>query len=340
MGHERCPLPFHQLYLHSSGRVYPCGFLQNNILIGDVKKSSLKEIWNGESLKEFRELHKSGKHPSCQENQEKYNCHLLHLDMDKFQKEKNELKRLDFMIDSFCNLKCTMCTNIFEEAEGFTDDKFWDELSEFVLPELDQIEVIGGEPFVLKDTFRLMKLGAKANPDLKWWFTTNGHFDFNKSFTKLLDPINIHSMAISIDSLDPEKFAKIRTGGELSKVLTVLDKFIDYRETRDKSKPFYLVVNFVVQIDNAKELPDFIRFCKEKGVKHYPILLREPQQFSILNEKASLLRLLDFYIEENFELKDHKLMNTILKMVKHIDKEEKLNRIEILEKLSGTIKDG
>lgn len=332
MKHEQCPLPYHQLYFHSSGKVYPCGFLQNNILLGDLKKTSIKEIWNSPEMLRFRKLHQEGKNIFCSENQKKFSCHLLHTDMNKHEEQKNSLKRLDFMIDSFCNLKCKMCTNLFEETHDFTTESFWKELHDEILPDLDQIEVIGGEPFVLKNTFKLIDIGSRSNPDLKWWFTTNGHFEFNKSFTSHLDKIKIHSMAISIDSLKDDIFSKIRDGGNLKKVLETLDKFIEYKEIRND---FFLVINFLIQKDNAYELPELIRFSRKKGVKYYPILLRDPKGFSILDLPADeLLKILDFYIEENLVLKDHKLMSIILKISKHIDKFQKMQRIEQINNLS------
>lgn len=283
-------------------------------------------------MEKFRSLHKEGKVLFCSQNQEKYNCHVLHHDMNSFDHEQEELKRLDFMIDSFCNLKCKMCTNILEEANSFTGENFWTEMEEKILPELDQIEVIGGEPFVLKDTFKLISVGAKANPDLKWWFTTNGHFEFNKSFTTHMDKIKIHSMAISIDSLKDETFASIRDGGTLTRVLKSLDDFVAYRDTRND---FHLVVNFLIQKENAYELPELISFVREKNVKHYPILLREPISFSILDQPESeLIKILDHYISANETLKDHKLMNIILKISKHISKVSKMERIEKINNLS------
>lgn len=283
-------------------------------------------------MEKFRKLHQEGKNIFCRDNQEKYSCHLLHNDMNDFNQEHGELKRIDFMIDSYCNLKCKMCTNLFEETNKFTTETFWQEMSEKILPSLDQIEVIGGEPFVLKDTFKLIDIGSKANPSLKWWFTTNGHFEFNKSFTSHLDKIKLHSVAISIDSLEPEIFSSIRDGGSLARVLQSLDHFIEYQQERDD---FYLVINFLLQKENAMELPELIRFARAKNVKYYPILLREPKKFSILDlAKDDLIKILDFYITENMLLKDHKLMNIIMKISKHIDKFEKMKFVERIDKLS------
>lgn len=339
MGNKQCPLPYIQLYLHSSGRVYPCGFLQNNVLVGDLKKSTLKEIWNSIEMKTFRDSHERGLNIECEKQQGKYNCNILHPDMEVFEKTTLELRRLDFMIDSFCNLKCTMCTNIYEEAGGFENQAFWDELEKDILPYLNQIEIIGGEPFILKDTFRLISLGAQVNPKLKWWFTTNGHFDWGKTIPYHLGKIVIDSMAVSIDSLNESKFKQIRQGGELKRVLENLDNFIEFKSLQaNKGNDFHLVVNFVIQKINARELPEMLHFARSKQVSLYPILLREPAIYSILNgDKNELLGLFDYYIDANFKLLDYKLMNIILKITKYIDKVSLMHRIEIINSLQGKL---
>jgi radical SAM protein with 4Fe4S-binding SPASM domain len=51
------------------GRVTPCCIdAEGELIIGNVQKSSIKEIWHGAQLKKLRELHKKGewdKIPIC-----------------------------------------------------------------------------------------------------------------------------------------------------------------------------------------------------------------------------------------------------------------------------------
>ena len=99
--HEQCHLAKSQLYLHSSGKVYPCGFLQGKRSIGSVKEKGIRGTWYSEDAKQFRDEHLQGVCADCSEMQEKYNCHLLHPNIIA---EEEKLRRLDIMIDSFCNL--------------------------------------------------------------------------------------------------------------------------------------------------------------------------------------------------------------------------------------------
>ena len=298
MDHSHCPLSFHQLYIHSSGEVYPCGFVQGDLSLGNIQNNSLQEIWEGTLAKNFREMHFNKDQPLCSNRQKLYNCHLMHDDVWNDDKKLSipKLKRLDIMIDSFCNLKCRMCTNRSEVNGGFISNTFWSELENSILPQLEEIELVGGEPLIIKDTYKLFDLGHKINPNIKWSLTTNGHLEFDTKVKKAFKNLKFRSVAVSIDSLDQKNFKYIRDRGALEKVIDFLDKLIKYK--KEESLNFNIVCNFLVQKDNWRELGDFIIFAKEKNIKLYPILLREPEEFSILNfEHDKLLQILDRYIE-------------------------------------------
>lgn len=310
--HEQCPIATSQLYLHSSGKVYPCGFIQGREDIGNIKESSMRDIWHGERATSFRTSHQQGQSSICTEMQGKYNCHLLHNHINP-ERNDSKIRRLDIMIDSFCNLICIMCTNRSEENRGFTSERFWKELEETILPDVEEIELVGGEPFVVKDTYRLIDLVMKVKPSIRWCFVTNGHFDFDRLLKNKLENLNIYSAAVSIDSFDPERFKKIRVNGDLNKALDTLDKI---KKIRD-SKNFHLTCNFLIQRDNYDEILTAINFCKEKGIHFYPMLLREPIDFSILKfEDNKLASIVKDFLNIYKETRDLKIYNIALKIIK------------------------
>lgn len=51
-----CPQPFYQMFICADGNVSPCCLYPYPTIIGNVKRDSLKDIWNGELLKEFQIL--------------------------------------------------------------------------------------------------------------------------------------------------------------------------------------------------------------------------------------------------------------------------------------------
>jgi radical SAM protein with 4Fe4S-binding SPASM domain len=57
----RCPEPFKRLTLRGNGDVLPCcSFYAVDLVVGNWKNRSLKEIWNNEKMQELRKMHKNG----------------------------------------------------------------------------------------------------------------------------------------------------------------------------------------------------------------------------------------------------------------------------------------
>jgi radical SAM protein with 4Fe4S-binding SPASM domain len=72
---EACPYPFYTMVINADGDVLSCCVDWNKkTKIGNAKEQSLKNIWFGDRLKEFQELHLKGMrhlNSSCQ------NCEVL-----------------------------------------------------------------------------------------------------------------------------------------------------------------------------------------------------------------------------------------------------------------------
>jgi len=53
-----CPLPFFMMAINWNGTVSPCNEdWAHNAILGDINKQSLKEIWEGETMRQFRIMH-------------------------------------------------------------------------------------------------------------------------------------------------------------------------------------------------------------------------------------------------------------------------------------------
>lgn len=63
-----CPLPFFMLGIFPNGDVEPCDTIYKPVVIGNINKESLLEMWNGKSLKDFWTMQLKG------ENKENSKC--------------------------------------------------------------------------------------------------------------------------------------------------------------------------------------------------------------------------------------------------------------------------
>ena len=57
-----CMLPWMHLHAYPDGRAYPCCFAFDPYPVGDLNKQSLKEVFNGEKMKEMRFAAKTKKY--------------------------------------------------------------------------------------------------------------------------------------------------------------------------------------------------------------------------------------------------------------------------------------
>ncbi len=303
-----------------------------------MKEKSLTEIWHGPEMESFRREHLAGLQSQCSRSQKDHACHLHHGHLEQYAKFDTSLQyppiRLDFMVDSFCNLKCVMCTNVLEDNGGYDHDEFWDHCAQHIFPHVKELEIIGGEPFILDNTFRLIDLVTKHNPDCLWRVTTNAHYQFNERFKKAADKMKFESLAVSVDSLKQDTFSQIRAGARLDLVLKTLDDWVDYSQSRPADKPLKIVVNFVIQKDNAYELPSFIDFCLKKSVVPYPILLRDPDDYSIFDWPSDRLLDLFDYLLEHHKAEPHPSLALIChKIFKELPKATQVIRVEKLTRL-------
>ena len=65
----RCNMPLFRLSIKADGRITPCCVFDGNLLtFGDIKKVSLKELWNSQKMKNFQDMHQDyawDKNPIC-----------------------------------------------------------------------------------------------------------------------------------------------------------------------------------------------------------------------------------------------------------------------------------
>ncbi len=283
-----CYYPFQQLLLQPTGNVSPCCYNQD-IVLGNVRDQSLEAIWNGPRLGALRREFLRGQPVSCAKQMDHIGCHRY---SEREYLPVTELaevmavgpRRLDVRLNGRCNLKCIMC-EVWTQPNGIYDDQnFWNWGREKIFPWLREIDVLGGEPFIQADTYRLIAEISSVNPECDWAFTTNGHFNF-KAVERFLDRVPIRWIQLSLDSVRSDTFAKIRVGGNLERAMATLSHLQEYQEVRTgRGQSFRLTVSMCVQRANWDEIDLFLNFCAGQNVT--PIL-----QFAFIPEETSLLTL-------------------------------------------------
>ncbi|NRS88814.1 cyclic pyranopterin phosphate synthase [Flavobacterium sp. 7E] len=168
---------------------------------------------------------------------------------------------LRISITENCNLRCTYCMpaegiSLTPKAHLMTADEIVSIAQTFVNQGVNKIRLTGGEPLVRKDAkdiiLRLGKLGVELT------LTTNGILvhDFIDTFKEA----GVHTLNLSIDSLQKEKFNQITRRN-------YFDKFNENLELLD-ANGFQLKLNVVVMKGfNDNEIIDFIELTKNRNIQ-------------------------------------------------------------------------
>jgi cyclic pyranopterin phosphate synthase len=294
-----CYYPFTQLFLDPRGRAAPCCWNQDYIL-GNIKSSSLEELWNGHKLQELRRQFIVGKPVACAQQMKDIRCHRYSRreyaqDISVSPVQAQRPSRFDVRLNGLCNLSCVMC-DVWEMPNGnYTHTDFWSKGPTEFFPKLKEIDVLGGEPLVQKDTFRLIDEISAVNRYCTWAFVTNGHYTVSDTIISRLDKILIRWIQVSVDSLDSDTYPKIRIKGRLAKTLDTVKRLNEYRRIRrDQHRGFGLTASMCVQKLNWREVESFLRWTQELDLLPILQFAYDPSEVSLLDlsvtERMSILR--------------------------------------------------
>ncbi len=329
-----CLVPFNQLYLHSSGDVYPCSFVQNNpdFVLGNIQKDSLSTIWKGQKAEELRASHLGVLPGVCENNQSVFLCHKTSM-RRHFHPTDLNLSRLDIMLDSACNLTCVMCTNIYDKNGGFKDKFFW-ENNDDVFSTVNEVELVGGEPLISPYFYKIVDRVSALNAKCEWRLTTNAHFPITDNLVNSFHKMKLNTISVSLDSLKADVFQKIRQRSEFK---LVYDNIFSLK----KMIPI-LRINMVIQDSNFRELTDMCSWALKNGFEFHPILLIHPDKHSI--SKLPITEIRPWIIETmkaNEGLRDKELIFFIKKVMNLFGFQKDLEvvdaylrQLKLLEKVS------
>mmetsp|Transcript_34537 Transcript_34537/g.81426 ORF Transcript_34537/g.81426 Transcript_34537/m.81426 type:complete len:478 (+) Transcript_34537:164-1597(+) len=181
---------------------------------------------------------------------------------DKFGRQHSYLR---ISLSERCNLRCQYCMPEdgvpLQPAENLlTNTEIMKLATWFNRQGVNKIRLTGGEPLLRKDLVELVaNLNRLENPLEQIGMTTNG-VTLSKHLPDLVDAGLTH-VNISLDSLKPDKFAKLtrRPPAYFDRVMEAIDDCAKYLPNRTK-------INCVVMPENADELQDFVELSRDMPV--------------------------------------------------------------------------
>jgi len=312
-----------------------CRVKGTEFYVGNIRENSLQEIWNGPKLTEWRRQFLAGKPEFCDKEVRCDGCHLcpdynslLPATVPVEVQTKGPL-RLGLNLNGRCNLECKMC-HVWKMPNSLYDELgLWPQI-ESLIESVHEIEFFSGEPFIQKDTYRAIDLISQKNPECLVTFTTNGHWKLNDHIKSYLDKINVKNMIVSVDSLVPETYAKIRRKGTLQVVLDNIERLKEYDQERIAQGlgSLNLIISFTVQKDNWMELGEFYNYEAAIGLPVFRCFVYEPLDCSLLTlSQEEREEILDFYIQnlnKDQWAYSHRIIRPLLDSLSGISKAQKL----------------
>ncbi|MBP9114470.1 MAG: radical SAM protein [Polyangiaceae bacterium] len=159
-----------------------------------------------------------------------------------------------------CDLACVYCRP--HRHDGYTDDKL--SLSEWAIvlaglrdAGIERVRITGGEPLLSASIVPFVRLVSGFGfKDIA--LTTNA--TQLAELAKELRDAGLHRLTVSLDTLLPDRFARLTRGGDLGPVLRGIDRALEvgFRDTK--------LNTVVVRGENDTELEDIVRFAWARSI--------------------------------------------------------------------------
>ena len=312
-----CILPWISLESGAAGLVKPCCMYNINMTDQNnqefnLKENTLDDAWNSNYYRNLRQQFLDGEMPKgctrCWKEEASGKTSKRIRDNNRFKHhitkdilENPKIKYLDLKLGNICNLKCRICgthssskwitEQQFYDKQDNKNDKdhehirhnwpetnktFWQEL-EKLLPTLEYIDFTGGEPFMIKDQFELLKFCVDKG------YSKNIGIHYNSNGTQLpvqaLESIWPHFKTVdvqfSIDGIG-NQFEYQRHPAKWDRALEVLQAFKD-----KQSKKFTVGICHTINIFNIMYIPEFLEWAEQFGLGVYLNSLHFPHYYNV-----------------------------------------------------------
>jgi radical SAM protein with 4Fe4S-binding SPASM domain len=208
-----CMYPWIHFHAYPTGAAYPCCMADMQFPIGDMRKNTIKEIWNQEPMKEIRRQMLNEQPISacsrCYEQESigvvsgrisanKHHGHQIsriHETKPDGTLERFELTYWDIRFSNLCNLSCRSCGHIFSSSwyqdqaklagpewkkthkvlnyAGRFETDAWDQLVDHI-DHVEQIYFAGGEPLLMEEHYKILdELVRRKKFDVRLIYNTN-----------------------------------------------------------------------------------------------------------------------------------------------------------------------
>lgn len=301
-----CMLPWIHLHAWPDGRAYPCCLGNGKYPVGNFKQKSMREIWNDTDMREMRtnmlnekacrqcsdcyEQESAGFASMRNNSNKNFGQHIGLIDQTLPDGSLPDMKLhyWDVRFSNICNLKCRSCGSIFSsrwydddiklwgkelrprvQFAGRHEEDVWEQMQEHI-PYLDQIYFAGGEPLIMEEHNRILRLLIeKGNTRVRLIYNTNlTELKFKKqSVLDLWKHFPTVCVAASLDDMG-DRAAIIRSGTNWAQVEQ------NIRDLKRECPHIDFMISPTLSVMNIWQFIDFHRYMIDQG-------FIEPKDFNL-----------------------------------------------------------
>jgi MoaA/NifB/PqqE/SkfB family radical SAM enzyme len=251
--HTYCPRLWDSLYVERDGHVYTCCHLQPARL-GNLHRSSLREISQAEPLRRFRRASLEGRLECFAE------CTLLPPDQPPSpaglgtEGPYEDFRWLQILFSEYCTISCVMCWQDHDDRTSLSAETL---MRQADLAPFAMIEIQGGEPLVIPEAKKFFDIAAAAGKKVS--FLTNG-LPISEEWA---EKIARHStqLHVSLNAATKEMHEFVNRGSSWERVWKNIDRVKAWRA--QLKSPVVVLGHFTIFIFNLGEVPSFIETFRD-----------------------------------------------------------------------------
>lgn len=312
-----CMIPWIHLHAWPDGRAYPCCLARAEHPVGNLKEQTMREVWNSDPMREMRtnmlddkpckqcgdcyEQEAAGFASMRNNSNKNFGHHINQVDqtLPDGSLPDFRLHYWDVRFSNICNLKCRSCGSIFSsrwydddvrlwgkelrprvQFAGRHDDDIWEQMQEHI-PHLDQIYFAGGEPLIMEEHSRILKLLIeKGNTKVRLIYNTNlTELKYKReSVLELWKHFPNVCVAASLDDMG-DRASVIRSGTDWAQVEQ------NIRDLKRECPHIDFMISPTLSMMNIWNFVNFHRYMVEQGfigAKDFNLnILQGPQDYRI-----------------------------------------------------------
>jgi len=325
-----CPMPWTHLEISAQGEIKPCCVYRNNV--GNIKNSSLHDTFYSHNVSNLRQQLLSGNKPTgcskCWELESRglvsnrnYHMSFLKKDLLTTYIDQPKIKSLDIKPGNTCNFKCRICnpksSSLFEQeyaksnqlsvrSFNWTEDSnAFDEITD-LLPSLTNIDMYGGEPFLIKHLTKLVEQSVTSGhaSNIRLHYNSNGSI-YPTALIEHWKHFKHIDIQFSIDNIG-QRF-EIERGGSWESIDSNIRKLVDLNLPNVS-----ISIMPAISIMNIFYLDELLDWANNLGLLVNPLYVTTPPGFDLKDLTVDARKL----ILDKFHTHPHPVVQDILNYIR------------------------